>query len=83
MSKSCYMHFCPKGAKIDNETNHGTPPIKINGTEIAEVNETKFLGVIIDNQLSWKPHINALIKKLKCCTGQLNRIKKNYTTFAI
>ena len=34
------------------------------------------MGVIIDNNLSWLPHISALAKKLRCCSGQLNRIKK-------
>ena len=29
----------------------------INGSRISEVNETKFLGVIIDNKLSWSSHI--------------------------
>ena len=29
----------------------------INGNQITEVNETKFLGVIIDNKLTWCPHI--------------------------
>ena len=32
---------------------------------IMEVNETKFLGVIIDNKLNWKPHIRYVGKKVR------------------
>ena len=39
------------------------------------VKETKFLGVIIDNKLSWDAHIKNLNSKLKCETGKLNRMK--------
>ena len=31
--------------------------LQIEGMRIMEVHETKFLGVFIDNKLSWKPHI--------------------------
>ena len=53
------------------------PKIKMAGKVIDEVTETKFLGVIIDNKLSWLPHIANLYKKLKSATGTLNRIKCN------
>ena len=72
MDKSCFMHFQPKGSKIDETLANAT--VKINGTEIDEVLETKFLGITIDSKLSWESHITALSKKLKCCAGQLNRI---------
>ena len=49
----------------------------INGHIIKEVTSTKFLGVIIDNKLSWLPHIDMLYKKLKSATGILNKIMKN------
>ena len=32
--------------------------LKINNITIKRVNETKFLGVIIDDKLTWKSHIN-------------------------
>ena len=70
--KTCFMHFLPRGQKIDNCTDK--IPLKILGNEIEEVNETKFLGVTIDNKFSWESHINILHKKLKCCAGQLNHI---------
>ena len=73
LEKTCFMHFQPKGYKIDdNSIEKLTPRIKDN--EIEEVSETKFLGVTIDNKLSWESHVTALAKKLKCCSGQLNRI---------
>ena len=49
--------------------------IRINDYEIVEVEETKFLGVTIDNKLTWLPHLKLLAKKVRCCSGQLNRIK--------
>ena len=72
LDKTCFMHFHPKNYKPDEDAIKQT--MFLNGTEIKEVSETKFLGVTIDNQLSWEPHVSALAKKLKCCTGQLNRI---------
>ena len=77
MKKSCYMHFKPEDGH-SNQSNDiiSTTPVKINDYQIKEVEETKFLGVIIDKNLSWQPHIDYLTKKLRCCSGQLNRIKK-------
>ena len=74
MDKLCFMHFSPN--RNDHTPEDSYVIIKINGFEIEEVTETKFLGVIIDNNLSWEPQLEALAKKLKCCTGQLNRIKQ-------
>ena len=72
LDKTCFIYFRPKNLKLTE--NAETISIFLNGTEIEEVSETKFLGVTIDNQLSWEPHVSTLTKKLKCCTGQLNRI---------
>ena len=51
--------------------------LNISGTSIPEVNNIKFLGVTIDNQLLWIPHIDNLHKKLKSATGILKRICNN------
>ena len=75
MNKSCYMHFRPKGT-CSTDQNDIITSVKINDYEIKEVEETKFLGITIDNNLSWSPHLISLAKKLRCCTGQLNHIKK-------
>lgn len=38
--------------------------IKINDVEIETVCENKFLGIIIDNKLNWKSHINHVVAKI-------------------
>ena len=59
---------------INNEHQQDEEILKINETPIPEVSSTKFLGVTIDNRLSWIPHINDLHKlKLKSATGMLKR----------
>ena len=51
------------------EVNHVS--IKINNENIERVYSTKFLGVIIDNKLSWKDHINKVKAKLSKCISIL------------
>ena len=71
------MHFKPKISTSNGgqENNNQHTRIRINDYEIDEVKETKFLRVTIDNKLTWLPHLKLLAKKLRCCSGQLNRIK--------
>ena len=79
MIKTCFMHFPPKGAvkkEKDANLSSGAGKVLLNGEEIEKVEQTKFLGVIIDDKLSWTAHINSLVKKLKCVNGQLNRMTK-------
>ena len=73
IDKTCFMHFQPKRSTTTVTATDNTV-LKLNGNEVEEVSETKFLGVTIDNQLSWEAHLNSLAKKLKCCSGQINRI---------
>ena len=37
--------------------------IMIDGTKIEEVKKTKFLGVIIDNKLSWQDHVASKVSR--------------------
>ncbi len=74
MSKCCYMHFKPP--MYQNTTD--TDPIfelKIDDFPIKIAKETKFLGVIIDEDLSWNAHILALRRKLNHASATLNRIR--------
>ena len=54
------------------ETNLEDCLIKIGETPIKQVSETKFLGIIIDNKLTWNPQIQYLRRKLSSSIGILN-----------
>ena len=45
--------------------NYKKPIIKINNREIEYVETFKYLGVILDRKLSWKPHVEHQVKKAK------------------
>ena len=49
--------------------------VEINQTHITQVTEFNFLGIIFDEHLSWKSHIDALRVKLSRAIGVLNRLK--------
>ena len=74
IKKCCYINFTPKQKDIvvddDNAIN-----IVLGQNNIKRVREIKFLGVIIDDKLSWKPHTKFLNSKLKCEIGKLNMMK--------
>ena len=88
LSKCCYMYFKPPSRKhfgtcARTRPYKRIPKITINGHTIKEVDQTKFLGITIDNKLTWLPHVETLHKKLKSATGTLRRIrhsipKENY-----
>ena len=47
-----------------------------NGNRISEVNETTFLGVIIDNKLNWSPHVMHISKKIAKGIGIILKARK-------
>ena len=64
------MHFSNLTKVNDNAVNENEPDdetkgnfLKINEFIIPKVNHTKFLGVILDEELNWTYHIKALPKK--------------------
>ena len=77
MGKCTYMHFMPN---ISNKEQHSQEPnnsfsLSINNVKIKKVNCTRFLGVIIDDKLTWDAHLEYLENKLKSCLVQIKRIK--------
>ena len=50
--------------------------IEINGQFITCVNKTKFLGVIIDNKLTWKEHISYICGKVTIGIGIISKVRK-------
>ena len=47
----------------------------MNGVSLQKVDCSKFLGVLIDDRLTWKPHIDAISVKIAKCTGILSKLK--------
>ena len=70
--KVFYIHFKPKNGNTIPDNNY---KLILCGKTIKQVKETKFLGIIIDEKLSWVPHVDYLVNKLKSCTGIINRIR--------
>ena len=65
-SKTVCMHFCRL------RSAHPNPELTLNGTLIPVVEQTKFLGVIFDNKLTFLPHICYLKEK---CVKALNLLR--------
>ena len=78
LKKSCYIYFNPKKKGINEhvDSTESTPSLLIDGATINRVNESRFLGVIIDEKLNWSSHIKQLATKLHSCIGRLHRIKQ-------
>ena len=69
VKKSIFMHF-HHGRQRKNTLN-----IKINNTNIEEKSTAKYLGTLIDNKLTWKPHIQYIKTKLSRATGIISKIR--------
>ena len=50
--------------------------VKIEGTSLKVVQETTFLGIIVDNTLTWKAHAAHICKKISKSLGILYRARK-------
>ena len=65
-TKTLCLHFCQK------RSYHLDPQLKIKNSLIPMAQQTKYLGMILDNKLNYKPHIEALKKK---CQKAINILK--------
>ena len=75
--KTHYMIFTTK-----NKTAQDLD-IKISNTAVERVYDTKFLGVYIDAQLTWKRHIEYTCSKLSKCAGILLKARKKLNKSAL
>ena len=68
ISKTNFMFFGHKPYSI-------TPHILIDGILLKQVSSSKFLGVFIDTNLTWKDQISSVSNKISRGIGALNRVK--------
>ena len=63
----------------DNATNERSSKQKINvildSVSLERVESTKFLGIIIDENLTWKKHIDVVSKTISRNVGMLTKMK--------
>ena len=50
--------------------------LNINKVNIQQVQQIKYLGVILDNKLSWQPHIQYVCSKLSKAAGIIFKLRK-------
>ena len=62
---------------ITHKLNHRDPKILFNGTELELKGSFKYLGLIIDRSLSWRPHCQYLKEKLQKLTNSLIQFTRN------
>ena len=74
VAKTEFIIFRPPRKKL-----HKRVYLKLNGVKIFESTKIKYLGVILDNKLSWKHHISELSKKLNRAVGMTYKIRDNST----
>ena len=72
IDKTNYMIFRPQNKNEEN------PDITINGTVINQVDKAKFLGVIIDDKLSWAEHTKYVISKISKGIGIIIKARKYF-----
>ena len=78
VNKTHYMIFSPTRKKIHVSIN-----LTIDNNAIEKVKQTKFLGVILDDELTWKPHINYVKGKLYKSIGIIHKAKQYLTMDAL
>ncbi len=70
LKKTCYMIFTRK--RIDLSSLQ----VRIDNTPIKRKTEARFLGVIVDEKLSWSSHIKAVKSKMSRFIGVMYKIKR-------
>ena len=78
LSKSVYMHFRPgRYSSCARVREYGSErDLTLSGHTLTRVDKVKFLGVVIDNELSWEYQIEHLKEKLIASIAIIKRIMK-------
>ena len=71
VKKSNFLHFRHGHSKKQNQKIN----LELNGSKVEEKEVAKYLGVLIDNKLSWKSHIEHVKTKLSRGNGMISKIR--------
>ena len=70
LQKTKYMIFSNTIESLNSD-------IILDNTPLENVSHIKFLGITVDNKLSWKPHIDAIRKTISRNIGIIHRLKSH------
>lgn len=70
VSKTVYMLFKQKNKKEIQ------PNIEINNSPIQRVSNTKYLGMVVDDKLSWENHVDLICGQINPMIGAIRRCSK-------
>ena len=79
LTKSNFIVFCSPKFRYDLAIAN----IKINHISLEQVQFAKFLGIYIDEHLSWHKHTQITASKISKINGILNKLHKYLPTFVI
>jgi len=68
-SKTSYMHIRPSGKQLYDFI------VKSNENTVSQTSSIKYLGVYIDNKLTWSDHVTNLEKTISCSVGIFYRTR--------
>lgn len=74
-SKTCFIVFRTKNKRVPNDLQH----IKIDDIVIDRVNVTKYLGLYLDEYLTWDVHVTKLCKSLMRYFGIFKNLRDSIT----
>ena len=63
-------------ADTNDESDVPNTSVILDGTELSRVKTTKFLGLTIDENLTWKYYIDNITKTISCNICVMNKIKQ-------
>ena len=69
IDKTNYIVFHTPHSKISKNTN-----LQLRNANLKRVQCIKFLGLFVHENLSWKPHMEWLLQKIKVCYGIVKKI---------
>ena len=80
-NKLCIMYSKNNFMLMNNRKNINFS-VSINHHPISKPSNLKYLGVILDDKLNWKPHIDKLVTQLSKSCGMFFKVK-HYTSISV
>ena len=75
MANKLSLNISKTNFMVFNNSRHHVFNISINGQKLDPSKSVKFLGVIIDNKLTWQEHINNISSKIARGIGVIGRLR--------